>query len=72
MTWILLAYAVAVLAIGAADARRTGSFSSYILADRKRSAALVAASILASAVGASATLGVVDLAYRWACRRSGG
>ncbi len=61
---ILFIYAAALVVIGALDCRRIRGFDDYILAGRKRSTWLVGSSILASAVGASATLGVVKLAWQ--------
>ena len=64
MTWILITYGIVMLGIGLLDAGKVKTFDSYVLAGRERSARMVGASILASVVGASATLGVADLAYQ--------
>jgi len=64
MIWLLIAYGVLLLAIGLLDMGRAKSFDAYVLADRNRGWFLVGTSILASVVGASATLGVADLAFR--------
>lgn len=64
MTWLLLLYLAGIMAIAIADARRTRNFDAYVLAGRRRSGALVAASLLASVVGASATVGVAGLACK--------
>ncbi len=62
MTWILVVYTLAVLGIGFFDLRKTKNFDGYVVAERKRSGLLVAASMLASVVGASATVSVVAYA----------
>jgi len=64
MTWILIAYGIVILGIGLLDFGKVKTFDSYVLAGRQRSSYLVGTSILASVVGASATLGVADLAYK--------
>ncbi|MFH1965135.1 MAG: sodium:solute symporter family protein [Acidobacteriota bacterium] len=64
MTWILITYGIVMLGIGLLDAGKVKTFDSYVLAGRERSARMVGTSILASVVGASATLGVADLAYQ--------
>ncbi len=64
MTWILITYGIVMLGIGLLDAGKVKTFDFYVLAGRERSALMVGASILASVVGASATLGVADLAYQ--------
>ena len=53
-----------MLGIGLLDTGKVKTFDSYVLAGRGRSARMVGTSILASVVGASATLGVADLAYQ--------
>ncbi|MFW5870315.1 MAG: sodium:solute symporter family protein [Candidatus Sumerlaeota bacterium] len=62
MLWLLVLYVLAVLAIGFSDLRKTGNFDGYVVAHRKRSGLMVAASMLASVVGASATVSVVAYA----------
>ncbi len=63
MTLLLIIYAVAIIGVGFFDYSRVRSFDDFILAGRKRGSTLVAASILASVIGASATMGVVQLAF---------
>ena len=64
MTWILIIYGIVILGIGLLDLGKVRTFDSYVLAGRERRAPMVGASILASVVGASATLGVADLAFQ--------
>ncbi len=64
MTWLLIVYVIIMLGIGLMDVGKVKSFDNYVLAGRKRSAPMVGTSILASVVGASATLGVADLAFQ--------
>jgi SSS family solute:Na+ symporter len=61
---VLVAYLVLLIAIGILDWRRAGDWNEYVLAGRSKSALAVTLSILASVVGASATMAVVDMAYR--------
>lgn len=60
----LVLYAIALIGLGWLDSRKVVDFSDYVLAGRNRGGVLVAASLLASVVGASATIGVVDMAYK--------
>ncbi len=60
----LVLYAVGLIALGWLDSRKVLNFSDYVLAGRNRGGVIVAASLLASVVGASATIGVVDMAYK--------
>lgn len=64
MLWILAAYVIVMLGIGFLDSGKVKTFDGYILAGRNRGSLMVGSSILASVVGASATLGVADLAYQ--------
>ncbi len=61
---LLVVYALGLILLGWLDSRKVLNFSDYVLAGRRRGGAIVAASLLASVVGASATIGVVDMAYR--------
>ncbi|MDO8886212.1 hypothetical protein, partial [Candidatus Oleimmundimicrobium sp.] len=63
MTLLLIIYAIAIIGVGFFDYSRVKNFDDFILAGRKRGTMLVAASILASVIGASATIGVVQLAF---------
>ena len=60
----LMVYAVGLIILGWLDSRKVVNFSDYVLAGRSRGGIIIAASLLASVVGASATIGVVDLAYK--------
>ena len=59
----LAVYAVGLILLGWLDSRKVGNFRDYVLAGRNRGGMIIAASLLASVVGASATIGVVDMAY---------
>ncbi len=63
MIWLILFFLV-LLGIGLFDYFRTRNFDEFVVAGRKQSQALVMMSILATALGASATLGVVNFAYK--------
>ncbi len=63
MTLLLIIYAIAIIAVGFFDYSRIRNFDDFILAGRRRGTMLVTASILASVIGASATMGVVQLAH---------
>ena len=60
----LMLYAIGLIVLGWLDSRKVVDFSDYVLAGRRRGGIIIAASLLASVVGASATIGVVDLAYQ--------
>ncbi len=60
---ILIFYAVVVVAIGFLDSRHVKGFDDYVFAGRNRGLLMVTSSTLASIVGASATIGMVNLAY---------
>lgn len=60
---VLILYALGVVAIGFLDSRRVKGFDDYVLAGRNRGLLLVTSSMLASIVGASATIGIVNMAY---------
>ena len=59
----LVVYAVGLIFLGWLDSRKVSNFRDYVLAGRNRGGMIIAASLLASVVGASATIGVVDMAY---------
>ncbi len=59
---IFILYALVLLGFGVYDSRRVKDFSDYVVAGRSRGSIMVAASLLATVVGASATMGVVSLA----------
>ncbi len=61
---LLVCYAVLLILLGWLDSRKVLDFGDYVLAGRSRGGLLVGASLLASVVGASATFGVVDMAYK--------
>jgi len=63
MTLLLIIYAIVITVVGFFDYSRIRNFDDFILAGRSRGTLLVAASILASVIGASATMGVVQLAF---------
>jgi solute:Na+ symporter, SSS family len=62
MTWIILFFII-LLTIGLFDYFRIKHFDEFVVAGRKQSQAFVLMSLLATTIGASATLGVVNLAY---------
>jgi len=59
----VLLYLVVMLALGAANARRAGTAAGFFVAGRQGSPALVASSLLATIVGASATTGLAARAF---------
>jgi len=61
---LLLVYSLILIGIGFADFRRIRGFDDYIIAGRTRGSVIITFSILASVTGASATMGVVTLAYK--------
>ena len=63
MALLLTAYAAIIILIGICDYFKVKNFDDFALAGRRRGYVAVAASILASVLGASATMGVVQLAY---------
>ena len=56
-------YALALLVLGLADARRSGSAEAFFVNNRSSGPTAVALSVLASCVGGSATLGMAGLAW---------
>lgn len=60
---ILIVYAIIVVAIGFLDSRKVKGFDDYVLAGRNRGTLLVTSSTLATIIGASATIGIVNLTY---------
>ena len=60
----LILYAFGLILIGWLDAKRVHNFDDYVLAGRNRNGTIIGASLLASVVGASATMGVVSMAYK--------
>lgn len=60
---LIISYALILLAAGLYDRRHIKTFDDYTVAGRKQGALPVAGSLVATCVGASATLGVVNMAY---------
>lgn len=60
----LMVYLGLLALIGILDWRRSRNWDDYVLAGRSKSATAVTLSILASVVGASATMAVVGMAYK--------
>jgi SSS family solute:Na+ symporter len=63
MIWIVIFFFILV-GIGIFDYFRIRNFDEFVVAGRKQSEPIVLMSLLATTIGASATLGVVNLAYR--------
>ena len=63
MTWLIIFFIVLV-GIGVFDYFRIRNFDEFVVAGRKQSEFFVLMSLLATIIGASATLGVANLAYR--------
>ena len=61
---ILLLYLGALIILGFKDARSLGGFSDFVVAGRRQGATAVVMSVLATIIGASTTIGIVDTAYR--------
>lgn len=61
---LLLIYMVLFLAIGVIDFRRTRGFDDYVVAGRRQTTPMVTFSLLASVVGASSTMGVINMGYK--------
>ncbi len=61
---LLLAYAIILTAIGIFDNSHTRGFSDYVVAGRRQKSLMVTFSMLATAIGASATMGITGLAYK--------
>lgn len=64
MASILIIYSIIITTIGIYDFFKIKTVDDFVLAGRNRSQSSVAASILATVIGASATIGVVNLAYK--------
>lgn len=62
MLVITLIYIVFLIGMGFYDMKRVGSFEEYAVAGKKQGTSRVLLSILATAIGASATIGIVDRA----------
>lgn len=60
---LLIIYVVALIAIGIVDYFKTKDFDSYVVAGRKQSTFMVTASLLATTIGGTATLGVIGMVY---------
>ncbi len=60
----LLAYSAGLIALGAWIGRRVGSSGGFFVADRKLSALLIFATVLAANIGAASTMGAAGLGYR--------
>lgn len=60
---LIFCYVIILLAMGFYDKKHIKTFDDYTVAGRKQGALLVAGSLVATCVGASATIGVVNMAY---------
>lgn len=60
---LIILYVLILLAMGLYDKRHIKTFDDYTVAGRKQSSVLVAGSLVATCIGASATIGVVNMAY---------
>lgn len=60
---LIICYVLILLAMGLYDKRHIKTFDDYTVAGRKQSSILVAGSLVATCIGASATIGVVNMAY---------
>ena len=63
-TVVLSIFFLTFLVISLIGFKKESTILSFVLADKNRSTTLLATSIFASVLGASATVGVVDLAYK--------
>ena len=59
----LAAYLIVFLVIGILDMRKTESFEDYAVAGRRQGTFAVSMTLLATVVGASTTIGIVDTVY---------
>ncbi len=59
----LVAYLIVFLVIGILDMRKTESFEDYAVAGRRHGTFAVSMTLLATVVGASTTIGIVDTVY---------
>jgi len=64
LLFLLLLYLVALMLVGFRDARSLRGFSDFVVAGRRQGIAAVVMSVLATIIGASTTIGIVDTAYR--------
>lgn len=64
MLVITLVYIAFLIGMGFCDMKRVGSFEEYAVAGKKQGMSRVLLSILATAIGASATIGIVDRAAK--------
>lgn len=60
---LIILYVLILLAMGFYDKHHIKTFDDYVVAGRKQSSLLVAGSLVATCIGASATIGVVNMAY---------
>ena len=61
---LLLSYLGGLMIVGFRDARSLRGFSDFVVAGRRQGLAAVVMSILATIIGASTTIGLVDTAFR--------
>ena len=61
---VLISYLVAMMAIGALAARRSDTLETFFLAGRSLRSALLTATLTATILGASATLGMAGLGFK--------
>ncbi len=65
ITWfILTVYALLTLLLGWWTGRRSGQFDHFVVAGANRSAFAIFASLMATVIGASSTMGVINLGYK--------
>ena len=61
---LLILYAVLLLGVGVWDRHTSHRFEEYVLAGRRHGTVFVTSGLLATALGASATMGVIQLAWQ--------
>lgn len=61
---VLLVYAAVLVIIGILDARKTKTFTEFAVAGKSQKSLPVILSLLASVIGASTTIGIVDTTYK--------
>ncbi|MBP5639099.1 MAG: hypothetical protein J6X55_06455, partial [Victivallales bacterium] len=61
---LLLLYLGGLIFVGFRDARSLRGFSDFVVAGRRQGVTAVTMSVLATIIGASTTIGIVDTAYR--------
>ncbi|MBR0458235.1 MAG: hypothetical protein IJJ26_03270 [Victivallales bacterium] len=61
---LLVLYLCVLMLVGLRDARSLQGFSDFVVAGRRQGAVAVVMSVLATIIGASTTIGIVDTAFR--------